>query len=288
MPVIFPLILFMNKRLVLSSLAFLLCFLPLARVSAAENTGSPAADLKQLVAAITEKVKAGKATEAALAPELAQFEALLAKYSGQKTDDVAQILMMKAMLYVQVCKNTGKAIDLIYQIKNDFPQTSLAQSADETLAELEEMQRVEKVAAALKAGAPFPAFAVQDLAGKPLALADYKGKVVLVDFWATWCGPCVAELPNVLAAYQKYHDKGFEIIGISLDKDPAALTAFLKEKNVTWRQYFDGLGWQNKLARQYGVNSIPMTYLLDGEGRILASNLRGPELEAEIARRLGQ
>lgn len=276
----------MNRRIILSCLALLLGFFPFPHVMALDSAASPDSDLKQLVAAVTVKLKAGKTTEEALAPELAQFDALLTKYAGQKTEEVARILMMKASLYVQVFKNTGKGIELIHRLKNDFPATSFAKNADETIAELEQMQRAENAAAALKVGAIFPAFTEQDFEGKPLALSAYKGKVVLLDFWATWCGPCVAELPNVLAAYQKYHTKGFEIIGISLDKDRAALTAFLKEKNVTWQQYFDGQGWQNKLAQQHGVMSIPATYLLDGEGRIIATDLRGPALEAELARRL--
>ncbi len=276
----------MNKRLILTSLTLLLGLFQPPRIMALEPSGSPDSDLKQLVATVTVKLKAGKMTEEALAPELAQFDALLAKYAGQKTEEVARILMMKASLYVQVFKNTGKAIELIRQLKNDFPDTSFAKNADETLAELEQMERAEKATAALKVGAPFPAITEQDFEGKPLTLDAYKGKVVLLDFWATWCGPCVAELPNVLAAYQKYHGKGFEIIGISLDKDRAALSAFLKENKVTWQQYFDGQGWQNKLAQQHGVMSIPTTYLLDGEGRIIASDLRGPALEAELARRL--
>jgi len=112
--------------------------------------------------------------------------------------------------------------------------------------------------------------------------------VVLVDFWATWCGPCVGELPNVLAAYKKYHDKGFEIVGISLDEDQGKLEGFTAAKGMTWRQYFDGTGWDNKLAKRYGVTAIPATYLLDRDGKIAAKNLRGPALETELARLLGQ
>ena len=114
-----------------------------------------------------------------------------------------------------------------------------------------------------------------------------KGKVVVVDFWATWCGPCVGELPNVLKTYEKYHDKGLEIVGISLDKDKDKLTDFLKEKKVSWRQYFDGQGWGNKLAVKYGVNSIPATYILDKDGKIFAKDLRGEAFDAAIAKALG-
>jgi peroxiredoxin len=93
----------------------------------------------------------------------------------------------------------------------------------------------------------------------------------------------VGELPNVLAAYEKFHPKGFEIIGISLDQKRDALTDFIKENKVPWAQYFDGLGWNSKLGQQYGINSIPATFLLDGEGKIIAKGLRGPDLQAKLA-----
>lgn len=140
----------------------------------------------------------------------------------------------------------------------------------------------------LAAGASFPDFNEKDLDGKPLSVANYKGKIVLIDFWATWCGPCVHEMPNVLKTYEKYHDKGFEIIGISLDKDKEKLVAFLKSNNVQWPQYFDGNGWQNKLAVQYGVHSIPSTYLLDREGKIIAKKLRGEALDAAVGKALAE
>jgi thiol-disulfide isomerase/thioredoxin len=112
--------------------------------------------------------------------------------------------------------------------------------------------------------------------------------VVLVDFWATWCGPCVGELPNVLAAYGKYHDKGFEVIGISLDQDEIALKSFIKAKGMVWPQYFDGKGWDGKLCQKYGVISIPETFLLDQEGKIVAKELRGPALDEKLAEMLGK
>jgi thiol-disulfide isomerase/thioredoxin len=137
-------------------------------------------------------------------------------------------------------------------------------------------------------GAPLKDFDEKDLEGKPLSIASRKGKVVLIDFWATWCGPCVRELPNVLKTYEKYHDKGFEIIGISLDSDKDKLTTFIKEKKMTWPQYFDGKGWQNKVSTQYGIQSIPATYLIDKEGKVLAIGLRGEALEAAVGKALGE
>ena len=257
---------------------------------AAEGTTSPAGareELQQLVGRVKEKLKQGGSTESDLAGELQQFDALLARHQSEKTDDTAQILMMKAMLYVQVMKNPAKAAELVQQIKSDFPATTQAKGADRLLELLAKQQEAMKIQAALAVGAKFPDFAEKDLAGNALTLSALKGKVVLVDFWATWCGPCVGELPNVIAAYQKYHAKGFEVVGISLDEDQGKLTSFLKEKGMTWAQYFDGKGWQNKLAVKYGIESIPATFLLDGEGTIVAKELRGDALENELARRLG-
>jgi peroxiredoxin len=136
----------------------------------------------------------------------------------------------------------------------------------------------------LKVGAaPFP-LKGSDLAGKPVSLTDYKGKVVLLDFWATWCGPCVGELPNVVAAYNKYHAKGFDIIGVSLDQPNAKqkLQSFIKEKNMPWRQIYDGKFWEAENAKAYGVRAIPFTLLIGKDGKIAAVGARGEALAPAI------
>ncbi|MCB1203453.1 MAG: TlpA family protein disulfide reductase [Verrucomicrobiae bacterium] len=129
--------------------------------------------------------------------------------------------------------------------------------------------------------------AFTDLKGHEIDLSKMSDKVVLVDFWATWCGPCVAEMPNVIAAYEKYKDKGFEVIGISLDEDKGAVEKFVSDRGVTWPQYFDGKGWENELAQRFGIGSIPATFLVGKGGKIVASNLRGPALEEAIEKALG-
>ena len=129
-----------------------------------------------------------------------------------------------------------------------------------------------------------------DLVGKPMDLhftavdgrevdvAKLKGKVVLVDFWATWCAPCVGELPHVKEAYDKNHAKGFEIVGVSLDQEKGNLTEFVSGHGMEWPQYFDGQGWDNKLAGQFGITSIPAMWLIDKKG-----NLRDLHARADLS-----
>lgn len=125
------------------------------------------------------------------------------------------------------------------------------------------------------------------LDGSEVDLAKMRGKVVLIDFWATWCGPCVQEIPNVLEAYEELHPKGFEIIGISLDKDKAKLEAFLKEKGMVWPQYFDGKGWQNEISSRFGIQSIPAMWLVDKKGMLVETNAR-EDLEEKVEKLLAE
>ena len=127
-------------------------------------------------------------------------------------------------------------------------------------------------------------FTLPDLNGKEVSLSSYKGKYVLVDFWASWCGPCRGENPAVVAAYQKYKGKGFDVLGVSLDNNKDKWKQAVEKDNLTWTHVSDLKGWQSEVAHKYSVTSIPFNVLLDKDGKIVAKALRGAALEAELAK----
>ncbi len=244
-------------------------------------------DLEQLTNKIRSKLSAGKSSEADLATEIGEFDTLFEAHKSEKTEDVARILLLKASVYGELLQDNEKAAEILNRIKTEFPDVPLAKRVDDLLEALQSQAKSRKIQKSLSPGNPFPEFSVTDLEGKPLSLAAMKGKVVLIDFRATWCGPCVAELPHVLKAYQKHRAQGFEIIGVSLDKDKAQLLSFLAREKLTWPQHLDGQEPNTSLATNYGIESIPSTFLLDRNGKIIGKNLRGEALEAAVAKALG-
>lgn len=131
-------------------------------------------------------------------------------------------------------------------------------------------------------GALAPDISLSDTTGTPVALSSLRGKYVLLDFWASWCGPCRQENPNVVRMYNKFKDKGFAIYSVSLDQAKANWTKAIRNDNLTWTHVSDLKFWQSAAAQQYGVQAIPATFLLDKDGKIIAKNLRGDALEQKL------
>lgn len=146
---------------------------------------------------------------------------------------------------------------------------------------IKRLENYEKV----KVGNKFIDFTLNDPEGKEVSLSDFagKGNYVLIDFWASWCGPCVREMPNVVAAYEKYKSKGFQVVGVSLDQEHESWVKGIKDLNMTWPQMSDLQYWKSPVVDLYAFNGIPHTVLLDKDGTILEKNLRGEALDAKLS-----
>ena len=265
-------------------LAVIVCSLASAMPAIAEETNTVNAQFSALIREVRSMASAGKNSESELAPDLKRFDEIVAAHKNEKSDDVARVLVGKAMLYFQVLNDPKSGVETMELIRKEYPNTKSAENASMAIESYHEQERIRQLQNELQVGKPFPGFSVTNSAGKPFSPADYKGKVLLIDFWGTFCPPCMAEMPNLLKLYEKFHPKGFEIIGVNFDPVAARAREYLSDAKIPWPQYIDGKGWDNVLGRKFGIYRLPSTFLLDGDGTIIARDVVGEPLADEVAK----
>lgn len=208
---------------------------------------------------------------------IAEYSALIAKKISENTGSFASIMAIQ-QLKPEDYMDVYKALDKGLQQK--YPNNKDVQSFH---GMVQQTQMMVARAEATKVGNEAPELLLPMPNDKELALSSLRGKVVLIDFWASWCGPCRKEMPNVKRVYDKYKSKGFEIYGVSLDKDRDKWLEAIEKDGLKWPQVSDLKWWQSEGAQTYAVQSIPYTVLISKEGKIIATGLRGAELESKLA-----
>ncbi len=207
-------------------------------------------------------------------------------------DRYALIVEQRKTLIKQFIKDYPASFVSLYMFNNEFLQNDVPADAEAIFknftADIKKTSLAKKVEEKITLGkntvlgANALDFSQKDVDGKEVKLSDYKGKYVLIDFWASWCGPCRQENPNLVSAYKAYKEKGFNVLGVSLDRSKDPWLKAIKDDELTWTQVSDLKFWKNEVAEQYGIVSIPQNFLIDPAGKIIAKNLRGEALEAKL------
>lgn len=224
------------------------------------------------------EAKNDKATQKKLEAEFNQRQAGLATQVKAMLPDMGSSL---AALYATNFLDPEKDFDTYAQMAGRFEKDRARGRQYEAF--IATVRRMQSKKTGLKPGTIAPEITLQTPEGKVVPLSSLRGKTVLIDFWAAWCGPCRQENPNVVRLYKQYRDKGFEVYGVSLDSDRTAWTRAIAKDGLTWTQVSDLKYFDNAAAIDYGVEAIPFTVLVDPEGKIIATGLRGPSLEEKLA-----
>lgn len=215
----------------------------------------------------------------------------------RQTDSISTVLdrQMKQNLVDFINNNRQTVVSPYLIIRNawqfNLPELEeLVNGLDTSLETSVYIQQLKKRIELLKSvdiGQPAPDFTIPDTTGNPFALSSLQGGYLLVDFWASWCSPCRAENPNIVKAFQIYRNKGFNVLGVSLDRDRDKWIEAIREDKLTWTHVSDLKGWGNTVGKQYGIMSIPANVLLDPDRKIVAQNLKGEELMKKLEEFLG-
>ncbi len=230
-----------------------------ARIDSIKGTGNTALALSESEAAT--KLKDG------FMKQMKQY----ADTSGSQPNAVFAARMLNPKDDIAYLVTFGKVLE------KKWPGTQMTKDFNDFILKTKEL-----LPESTDVGSKAPELKLNDMDGKPVSLSSFKGKFVLIDFWASWCGPCRGENPNVVAAYNKYRDKNFTILGVSLDKDKEPWVKAVNKDGLNWTQVSDLKGWSSGAAAKYGVQSIPANFLINPEGVIIAKGLRGPDLESKL------
>jgi thiol-disulfide isomerase/thioredoxin len=240
-------------------------------VRAADASSLTKADARFLIAKVHLEALArsgGSMDPAARAAVEADIARLRKDYPNDQRTAVIQL-----ELAVFLERRDPSAAESMLRTLETSQDIHVAAMAQQQLASLESTRQLAKAPLDLKFKA---------IDGTDVDMAKLRGKVVLVDFWATWCGPCRMEIPNVVATYNQLHKAGFEIVGISLDQNKEKLLGYTQQVGMTWPEYFDGKGWANDISSRYGINSIPATWLVDKKGLVRTTQARGANLAEQV------